>query len=374
MPPAAPAAGRSGADRLGADLARTAARVLRDHRWFIGIVLVQLAIGFAVTRYYGQAFSLEIYNGIHATFFLNFAAAFVIFRVVRMLVRHRPERPLSFLWDDLRASYLAPARLLNALPALLLLPLVLSVTTSLKRLIPAMNPFQWDVPLAEIDAALHGGYQPWELLQPLLGHPWVTSFLSQAYSVPWFALILFMQFWQTFTLDPQRMRFLLSYVLCWGLLGNGLATMLSSVGPCYYGYIVDGPNPFAPLMAYLNSAAETVPLPSLMAQGYLWETYQNNDLSVGAGISAMPSLHIAMATLLFLLSLRRHWSLRAAAAGYIAILLVGSVHLGWHYAIDGYLAIAAAATIWWAVGRALKWQDERPHGAARNTRQKLPIS
>ena len=38
------------------------------------------------------------------------------------------------------------------------------------------------------------------------------------------------------------------------------------------------------------------------------------------------------------------------AVGTIVILL-GSVHLGWHYAIDGYFSIAAVLVIRWLSGR-----------------------
>ncbi len=31
-------------------------------------------------------------------------------------------------------------------------------------------------------------------------------------------------------------------------------------------------------------------------------------------------------------------------------ILVGSVHLGWHYAVDGYIGAAIAAAIWFGVG------------------------
>lgn len=36
-----------------------------------------------------------------------------------------------------------------------------------------------------------------------------------------------------------------------------------------------------------------------------------------------------------------------------ALILFGSVLLGWHYAIDGYFSIAATIVIWKIVGR--KW-------------------
>jgi hypothetical protein len=38
----------------------------------------------------------------------------------------------------------------------------------------------------------------------------------------------------------------------------------------------------------------------------------------------------------------------------LAIILAGSVQLGWHYALDGYFSIAATAGIWKAVGWALR--------------------
>ena len=48
----------------------------------------------------------------------------------------------------------------------------------------------------------------------------------------------------------------------------------------------------------------------------------------------------------------------AAVAGwtFFALILVGSVHLGWHYAIDGYLGMLGAWIIWRAVG----WWLKRP--------------
>jgi len=73
----------------------------------------------------------------------------------------------------------------------------------------------------------------------------------------------------------------------------------------------------------------------------------------GSGISAMPSLHLGMGTLLVLAAGRLDRRLMALALVYLVFLEIGSVHLGWHYAIDGYVGIAGALAIWRALGRVL---------------------
>jgi PAP2 superfamily len=44
--------------------------------------------------------------------------------------------------------------------------------------------------------------------------------------------------------------------------------------------------------------------------------------------------------------------LLSAFAGFI---MIGSVHLGWHYAIDGYLGAAIALLSWWFSGKLVDW-------------------
>jgi hypothetical protein len=40
---------------------------------------------------------------------------------------------------------------------------------------------------------------------------------------------------------------------------------------------------------------------------------------------------------------------------FAIVIFIGSIHLGWHYAIDGYASALATAAIWIAVGRLLRW-------------------
>jgi hypothetical protein len=102
------------------------------------------------------------------------------------------------------------------------------------------------------------------------------------------------------------------------------------MGPCYYPY---SDNPFAPLMSYLAIVDQQHQLYAIPTQHILWEVYTNSIPYIGGGISAMPSMHVAM-----------------PFAAYAIIIMIGSVHLGWHYALDGYLAILGVWCIWHIVG------------------------
>ena len=71
-----------------------------------------------------------------------------------------------------------------------------------------------------------------------------------------------------------------------------------------------------------------------------------------AGISAMPSMHVASSVLMALYaSTHARWA-GWAMWTFAALIMIGSVHLGWHYAIDGYFG-AVIAWCAWVIGRRL---------------------
>jgi membrane-associated phospholipid phosphatase len=57
-------------------------------------------------------------------------------------------------------------------------------------------------------------------------------------------------------------------------------------------------------------------------------------------------MHIAIAFLLVLYVARFSRILGAIFLAYCAMMMISSVYLGWHYAIDGYVAISVTWLIW----------------------------
>lgn len=106
-------------------------------------------------------------------------------------------------------------------------------------------------------------------------------------------------------------------------------------------------------MDYLWAVKESFPVWSLHAQEMLWETYEKGGIGFGSGISAMPSLHVSMVFLFALVGWRTGRVLGIAFTVFAVFIVIGSVHIGWHYAIDDYAAIMGTWLIWWAVGRLL---------------------
>lgn len=327
--------------------------VLRAHLWFLLMIAAYAAALLAISssRGFGANLSPALYATSAAVATPTFAVAFLLWRTAYIMIAVRPQRLTRHLIDDLRSTALAPERLLAALPIFLVLPVFMSMFSSFKVLIPTIQPFAWDATFAEWDRVLHFGRHPWEWLQPILGHPYVTAAVNFFYNL-WFFVMYGVWMWQAFsTRDPAlRMRYFLSFVLLWAILGTGLATLFSSAGPCYFGRVTGLADPYAGLMAYLNEASAHAPVWSLAVQESLWTDHLAGALGLGSGISAMPSLHVATAVLFALLGWQTSRRLGIGFTAFAVIIMVGSVHLGWHYAVDGYVSAVATVLIWKAVG------------------------
>jgi hypothetical protein len=330
----------------------------RAHVLFIILVLAYAGATYITAAVYGVAekVRLSLYSETHCMMTTLFLVVYFIGYAVYVILLVRPDHPIGYILNDLKTNRLTIERLLNALPIFLFMPIFFSAFTSFKSMIPIINPFCWDSAFARWDLVIHGGHQPWQLLHPVFGYPLLTSMINFFYNL-WFFVMFGILFWQTFSLRNARLRmqFLLTYMLSWILLGTFAAIILSSAGPCYYSRLVEGQDIYRPLMEYLSSAKESFPVWALGAQEMLWQAYKNGGVGQVTGISAMPSMHVSVVFLFALVGWRTHRIVGIGFSFFAILIMIGCVHLGWHYAIDGYVAIVCTWLIWWFVGKLLGW-------------------
>lgn len=222
---------------------------------------------------------------------------------------------------------------------------VLSFFTSLKIAIPSLNPFWFDPQLAGLERGVLGA-DAWRISHRLLG--WATPAIDVFYVLWWpiqsitLAVVLFSQ------PSERKTRALIAYALMWLVLGVGVAMALSSVGPIFYDRLT-GQTRFAGLEGHTIAAT---------AASILWVGHTHHLGMVGLGISAMPSLHIAVAAWTAFV-VRPKW----IGLLYVLAMWISSVHLGWHYVSDGLVGIAGASLLWKLAGFMRVTMPERLHAA-----------
>ena len=292
--------------------------------------------------------------------FLTISVIFISLSVFIMRFYHiaryvKPDRPIPALLKDMKQFFTDRKRMANGIPIVLTMMVCMYVFSNIKSSIPMLNNFSWDMYFADLDKTLHFGMHPWEWLQPLLGYAPVTFLLNVNYNL-WFLVTWMVWVYFAFLNKPSelRTRFFLSFFALWIIVGNLMAIGLSSAGPCYFGRLGLSPDPYAALMAYLQGVNEVFPIWALPLQDSLWEGYLDQTLIV-KGISAMPSMHNGSA---FLYALAGYQVSRFAGrilALHALLVFIGSIHLGWHYAVDSYLAWALTLVIWFAVLPIARW-------------------
>lgn len=227
--------------------------------------------------------------------------------------------------------------------------------TSAKNLLPEVSHFDWDIALADLGEWMHGGTPPWRLLHPFLT-PY-TRYIDAFYNVVWQVAMLTMVLTMVFA-GQRRRRFFVIFFLCWIVLGNVLAGMFYSAGPLFYDRVVGDPQRFRPILDYIGGYQDP-PLVVSIYQSYLWTLHRLGAPEFGSGISAFPSMHVSMATLIALWMSRLHRGLTVPAVLMVLLTQAGSIHLGWHYAIDGYASIILTYLIWRTVDQAASRQPGR---------------
>jgi hypothetical protein len=347
---------------LGARAGSIAARIpdalkfaFEEHRVAIHIVVAQLVVSFVLCDAAGRPVVVGLGDAVVTVW--GAALIYGAMALAVALIRRRPgagtvPRAYAIAWVRLRDEKLCMSWLASVLLMLIVLPLSLDVFSAAKRAIPAVHPFSWDARLDAISLWIHRGHRPWELLQPIFGHPWITRLADDYYHLGWSFLILGAQGLAVVAAPSElRRRYLTASILVWFVVGTLAALLLSSAGPAYFGHVVSGPDPYAGLNTYLESVDRVTPLLSRLGQRSLWAVYTRGGDIFGFGVSAMPSVHVATATLLACLCFSIRRRMGAVATVGAILMLISSVILGWHYAVDGYVGALLTIGLWWIAGR-----------------------
>ena len=246
------------------------------------------------------------------------------------------------------------AKLLSGIALLEVMFLFQCTFTSVKNALPVWwSGFPYDKIQADFDRILHFGYDPWVWLYSVAAYDWVRLIVEWNYNILWFVLCYSALFYVV--TSPRaagvRTRYIVSFMVVWILIGNVLAGMFMSAGPAFYGLVTGDTARFAEQLGFLARGADSGNS-AASYQNYLWTLHSSGLPGFGSGISAFPSVHVGLITLnaLFLFEYDRKWG--TAAFVYVGFVVASSVYLAWHYAIDGYAAIAVTLAIY-MVGRKL---------------------
>jgi PAP2 superfamily len=267
----------------------------------------------------------------------------LIFQVAAMLHNRR--------WQlDLRAPWL--------LVAVLLAGTTLPVFELFKqRLLPSRG-FPFDPYLASVDRFLFFGHDGWQVTHAVFGSLPATLLIDRLYAL-WIPLMFAFPAATVMMIGDvrQRVRILATWLASWIVIAGGSAWVFGSAGPCYYVALV-GPNAgfsafnekFAAMAATARAQGPVLinfDLQALLLRG--WQAGAQSNAAAG-GISAMPSMHVAMASLFAMAGFAHSRWMGWLMTAYALMIWIGSVHLGWHYATDGLVGVLMMLGLWKAAG------------------------
>lgn len=303
-----------------------------------------------------------------------FVTVFGLLHIVHRLDQRRSLAFRHMFAPDRVARFVAGTLLM--LTAMLLFT---SMFSSIKTSFPYGRGFPYDVTHANIDKMIHFGVDPWRLLYAVAQHPWVLRLAEMNYNVLWFLVCYFSLYWVVTSPRASRfrVRFVLSWFASWILVGNVVAGMYLSAGPAFYAHVTGDTERFGGQMAFLASSA-TETSSAVNMQNYLWRLHETGNMGFGSGISAFPSMHVALITLITLYINEFNPKIGRYLWIYVAFVMMSSVYLGWHYAIDGYVSLVMVTAIYWALRKGmplfarLRWrapvlQPESVEAFARNS-------
>ena len=335
-------------------------------------LLLSVAVGFygivwLLFAYKGLVFNHNVYVSILSHLFYS-SLAFALLWQFASVIKNKSQSPLG---DTLRliADQLKHVdRIIRFLLSVFVVVVTLTAFTNLKSTLGYTFPFAYDVDCHQLDKLIHFGSLPWEITHGIFSSAYATGAINLLYNL-WFFVMWFTLLYFVVAKPSLRNRFLLGFVLCWILVGGLVAILLPAAGPCYIANLDPAHNFYSDLFAHLqeqDAALKEIGLPNIWAlamQDGLWQEHTMSKIGIGSGISAMPSMHVSIAVFLALSVYSVNKRVGFVFLLFVVSTFIGSVHLGWHYAVDGYVSIVITFLIWKLVDMFYKRWDEIPSPA-----------
>lgn len=301
--------------------------VRREREWLVPCIVMTAALALA-------AVTLRPASGVGsgefflmfpmwATYVLIAEISYLAFHLIKMM-RAGVASPLVYFrheFDWRRPAILGFAALLSGFNMICFM--------WIKAEINLINPFYADQGIANIGRFIFGR-DPWRFFEGM-----DLTFMALTYNVLWFWALMITLFILLFAKPSAgRSASLISYFFLWSLFGPIGQYLVPAAGPIFYGRIGLGDR--------YDGLHANIPAITRDIANYLWSQYSHKSLGLGAGISSMPSLHIATATwmVISLKAIRSRLTIPVAVLGLY--LFVASVALGWHYFLDGVVGALGA--------------------------------
>ena len=243
-------------------------------------------------------------------------------------------------------------KLYYSMAAFFMMYVMLTLFSTMKSVIHYVQPYNIDAWLVKIEQIVHLGFLPTTLIDHTIHWGGFYQFLDVFY-VLWF-LGIYLYVTLIILGDSfahLRERYLFCFAGVWFVIGNIVACLMASVGPIYVeDYFKTNPSD---AMAAVRASADIFEVESektkLMAvffKNLIMEFASNRTVVDPNGISAMPSVHVAIAALMMFHAKHVNRALFVASILFFACIFAGSVLLAWHYAIDGYVAVLLTYGLW----------------------------
>lgn len=338
----------------------------------IAALVTLVALGLLISRSGAGMSGLAHVATLYGTGVLSILACCVGFHFITARLRERKVTPVvgegSPLWWYRR--YLATFPFRDICIGFAALVVSISSFTVYKARVVGADGYAYDTLFTAWDRAIFGGQDPWVLTHALVPSDQALAWIDFLYHPAFLPMVLGFLVCLAVRSNPAlRYTYMLSYLICFVIVGMILADRFNAAGPIFDGAVFGDGTTFAPLIDRLQGQAERTDARFWPIRNYLLALHQGNHVGFGGGISGMPSMHVVLAFLWAFAGWHISRTVGWIVTVYAGFIWFSSVHLGWHYFVDGLVGLAVLGVVWATIGRTMGLYGKvlRPAQAIRAT-------